>query len=142
MLLSAKLPWCPVFVQKINFRKNPRKYAKSPIFPEDPRSQKEGSRRARSGPDITPARARPGRTRVASGRLRHLLGLPFHLYDLRDVKTRGGLELFAKQVRCAAITRNPIPGTRNSVLAPCRDGEMEEIIAITVTNTFTSIIHD
>src|SRR4051794_33524255 len=88
-----------------------------------------------------PLKKRHGRARVASGRLRHLLGLPFRLYDLRDVKARGGSEIFAKQVCCAATTRNPIPGTRNSVLAPCRDRKTEEIIAIIIANASTSTIH-
>src|SRR3954447_9224015 len=103
-------------------------------------------RRGAEGPGVGqkgPRRGpRPGRAWVASGRLRHLLGLPFRLYDLRDEKYRGGSEIFTKQVRCAATTRNPIPGTRNSVLAPYRDGETEEIIAIIITNASTSTIHD
>jgi hypothetical protein len=32
--------------------------------------------------------------------------------------------------------------TRNSVLAPCRDGELEEIIAIIITDASPSTIHD
>ena len=58
------------------------------------------------------------------------------------MKLTGGLKFFQKEVRCAATTRNPIPGTRSSVLAPCRDGELEEIIAIIITNASTSTIHD
>src|SRR3954467_2411602 len=103
-------------------------------------------RRGEEGPRVGQTRPRrgprPGHAWVASGRLRHLLGLPVRLYDLRDEKYPGGSELFAKQVRCAATTRNPTPGTRNSVLAPCRDGETEEIIAIIITNASTSTIHD
>jgi hypothetical protein len=32
--------------------------------------------------------------------------------------------------------------TRNSVLAPCRDGDLEEIIAIIITDVSPSTIHD
>ncbi len=32
-------------------------------------------------------------------------------------------------------------GIRNSVLAPCRDGELEEIIAIIATDASPSTIH-
>jgi hypothetical protein len=32
--------------------------------------------------------------------------------------------------------------TRNSVLAPCRDGDLEEIIAIIITDICPSTIHD
>ena len=99
-------------------------------------------RRALSGADKAQARARSGRAWLTSGRLQHLLGLPFRLYDVRDVNPTGGLKLYEKEVRYAATTRNPIPGTRNSVLAPCRDGETEDIIAIIVTNASTSTIHD
>ena len=49
---------------------------------------------------------------------------------------------FQKEFRCSAATRNPNPGTRNSVLAPCRDGELEEIIAIIITDASTSTNHD
>src|SRR3954468_20197883 len=72
----------------------------------------EGPGVGQTGPRRGP---RPGRAWVASGRLRHLLSLPFCQYDLRDEKSREGSELFAKQVRCAATTRNPISGTRNLV---------------------------
>ena len=48
---------------------------------------------------------------------------------------------FQKEFRYAATTENPNPGIRNSVLAPCRDGELEETIAI-ITNASTSTIHD
>ena len=58
------------------------------------------------------------------------------------MKLTGGSKIFQKEVRYAASTRNPIPGTRNSVLAPCRDGELEEIIAIVIANASPSTIHD
>jgi hypothetical protein len=38
--------------------------------------------------------------------------------------------------------QKPRFGTRNSILAPCRDGELEEIIAIIITDAFPSTIHD
>ena len=99
-------------------------------------------RKARSGPDKAQARARPGRAWPVSGLLRHFLGLPSWLYEVRDVKLTGGSKLFQEEVRYAATTRNPISETRSSVLAPCRDGESEEIVAIIVTNTSPSTIHD
>jgi hypothetical protein len=33
-------------------------------------------------------------------------------------------------------------GTKNSILAPCRDGDLEEIIAIIITDVSPSTIHD
>jgi hypothetical protein len=47
---------------------------------------------------------------------------------------------FQKEVRCSAATKTPNPGTRNSILAPCRDKELEKIIAI--TDASPSTIHD
>jgi hypothetical protein len=47
-----------------------------------------------------------------------------------------------EESRSAAKSRNPIPGTRNSVLAPCRDGDSEEIVAIITANASPSTIHD
>ena len=47
-----------------------------------------------------------------------------------------------KEFCYVAAIKNPNPGTRNSVLAPCRDGELEEIIAIIITDTSPSTIHD
>ena len=47
-----------------------------------------------------------------------------------------------KPLRNSATIANPLPGVRNSVLAPYRDRELEEIIAIIITNASTSTIHD
>jgi hypothetical protein len=38
--------------------------------------------------------------------------------------------------------QKPQFGTKNSVLAPCRDGELEEIIAIIITDASASTIYD
>jgi hypothetical protein len=38
--------------------------------------------------------------------------------------------------------QKPQFGTKNSVLAPCRDGDLEEIITIIVTDDSPSTIHD
>jgi hypothetical protein len=38
--------------------------------------------------------------------------------------------------------QKPRFGTKNSVLAPCRDGELEEIIAIIITDASPSTILD
>ena len=49
---------------------------------------------------------------------------------------------FEREFRFAATERNPNSATRNSVLAPCRDGELEEISAIIITDASPSTIHD
>jgi hypothetical protein len=46
------------------FRKNPRKYCKNPILPEDPRSQKTRRRGARRAPHHLVVQPRPGRAKV------------------------------------------------------------------------------
>ena len=49
---------------------------------------------------------------------------------------------FREEFRFATRERDSVLATRNSVLAPCRDGELEEIIAIIITDTSPSTIHD
>ena len=88
-------------------------------------------------------RPRPGRAWPRWGRLRLRLDFPFGLLMPRDLKTSGGSTIFQKEFRFAATERNPYSATRNSVLAPCRDGELEEIIAIIIiTDASPSTIHD
>ena len=48
---------------------------------------------------------------------------------------------FQKELRSSAAIENPNSGFRNSILAPCRDGELEEIITIVITNASPSTIH-
>ena len=54
----------------------------------------------------------------------------------------GGSTFFQKEFCCSVAIKNPISGSRNSVLAPYRDGELEEIIAIIITDASPSTIHD
>ena len=54
----------------------------------------------------------------------------------------GGSTFFQKEFRSSATIENPNVGFRNSVLAPCRDGELEEIITIVIANASPSTIHD
>ena len=59
-----------------------------------------------------------------------------------DLKQRGFSTLFPERVPLRSRHQKPQFGTRNSVLAPCRDGDLEEIIAITITDASPSTIHD
>jgi hypothetical protein len=79
---------------------------------------------------------------VWCGHPRQLLGLSFAVYHALDLKVMGGSSYSREEFCCAATTRNPNSGTRNSVLAPCRDGDSEEIIAIIITATPPSAIYD
>jgi len=87
-------------------------------------------------------RATLGRAVPWCGRLGHPLEPSFWLLKASDLKTTGGSTFFQKEFRSSAATENPNSGTRNSVLAPCRDGELEEIIAIIITDVSPSTIHD
>ncbi len=69
----------PCFPRKSTIRKNPGKYAKNPISPEDSRSQNTRRRRALGWPHHLLARARPGRARGWCGPPRHPLGLSLRL---------------------------------------------------------------
>jgi hypothetical protein len=49
---------------------------------------------------------------------------------------------FSDRVPLRRHHQKPRFGTRNSVLALCRNGDLEEIIAIIITNVSPSTIHD
>ena len=42
----------------------------------------------------------------------------------------------------SAAIANPLLGVRNSALAPCRDGDLEKVVAIIITNASPSTIHE
>ena len=96
---------------------------------EDRRRDEDGPR----GAHATWRRPPLGRAVAWCGRLGHPLAPPFLLLKALDVKTPCGSTFFHEEFRSSAATKNPNSGTRNSVLAPCRDGELEEIIAIIIT---------
>ena len=62
-------------------------------------------------------------------------------YCLRP-KTHGHQTCFPETLLSSAATENPNTGTRSSVLAPCRDEDLEEIVAIIITTASPSTIHD
>jgi hypothetical protein len=54
-----------------------------------------------------------------------------------------GVRCFSQiDFRYAATTRNRYFGTRNSILAPCWDGDLEEIFITIITDVSPSTIHD
>ena len=83
-----------------------------------------------------------GRAAIWCGPLGRPPTSPFRLYIHFLGKTLSTQASIHEKFRCSAATRNPNPETRNSVLTPCRDGELEEIIAIIITDTSPSTIHD
>ena len=72
--------------------------------------------------------------------LGHPLATPSRLLNPLDLKTSGESPLFMKPLRNSAAIVNPLPGVRNSVLAPYRDEDLEEIVAIIITNAYPSTI--
>jgi hypothetical protein len=62
-------------------------------------------------------------------------------YTLRP-ETIGGLAFFPDRVSLCCHHQKPRFGTRNSVLAPCRDGDLEEIFITISTDVSPSTIHD
>ena len=92
--------------------------------PEDPGSQKESRRNATGWPHPPQARARPGRAQGWCGPLMHRLASPLRLFNPSDAKTLSTRSEFHEKFRSAATVADKIRGTKVSVLAPCRDGEL------------------
>jgi hypothetical protein len=63
------------------------------------------------------------------------------LFTLRP-ETIGGWAFFPDRVLLRRHHQKPRFGTRNSILAPCRDGDLEEIFIIIITDVSPSNIHD
>jgi hypothetical protein len=86
---------------------------------------------------------------VGQGHVRGWCGHPSHRLDPLLPPT---YSLWPKNIRGSTVFPNRVPlrhhhqkprfGTRNSVLAPCRDGDLEEIITIIITDVSPSTIHN
>src|SRR3954462_9165596 len=135
MLFSAELPWCLVFVQKINFREKSRKIYQRSYFSSRP-MEPEGEERkapesARQDPDAGVGLAAPGWRLAASGTFS---ASPFAYMTYVTRNTKGVRSFSQNKSTAPPPQKNPTLGTRNSVLLPCQDGETEEIISIIITN--------
>jgi hypothetical protein len=106
MLFSVELAWCFFVCGNPTFRKNPGKYCKIPILPEDTRSQNTRRRGAMRGSHHLVAPARPGRARGWCGRLSHRLDPSFRLHIPSVLKTSGVQHFSHIEFRYAATTRN------------------------------------
>jgi hypothetical protein len=91
--------------RNLTFRKNPGKYRKVPILPEDTRSQSPRRRGATGGTHHLVARARPGCARGWCGRPRCRLDPSFRLHIPSDLKISGVWRFSQIEFRCAAATR-------------------------------------
>ena len=114
------------------FEKNSDFNCNRHITPEDPRSQKGGRRGCTRKPRHS--RARPGvgpRPRMA-----------WQPRSPLDLKIIGGFVIFHETHPRSAANAISIPVIRSSVLAPCRDGDSEEIITLVIITASPSTIHD
>src|SRR3954466_5342299 len=107
MLFSAELPWCLVFVQKINYQEKSRKICQKLFFTRrsmEPEGETKGSPRGpRPTPGASPPNPVPGGGLATPGSSSAAL----RAYKLpSNLKTQGGLIVFQKEFRSAAATRN------------------------------------
>ena len=86
------------------------------------------------------------RAHLWCGHLGHPPTLPFGLLKPLDLIFDGGFVTFRETHLRSAADAISISGIRSSVLAPCRDGDSEEIITIIITIMIIivspSTIHD
>jgi hypothetical protein len=126
MLFSAELPWCLVFVQKSNFQDKSWKILKKSYFTRRP-----------TEPDYETERGQEGTTPHGGARQawpcqgvvwppqpfpRPLLPPTYTLWP----GNIGGSAFSPDRVPLRRHHQKPRFGSRNSVLAPCRDGDLEE----------------
>jgi hypothetical protein len=81
-------------------------------------------------------------TPTYGGHLGHRLDPSFRLHIPSDLKGAGVQCFFADRLPLRRRHQKPRFGTRNSVLAPCRDGDLEEIFITIITDVSPSTIHD
>ena len=144
------MPHCQfLFIMSMYSRKGPKtkvlgkiqKNYRNSISPEDSGSQKDKSRGGPQPPHAPWARLGLGRAQGWCRHLGRLLAMPFGLYIALDLNIEGGSTIF-RETHPRSAAAISIPGIRSSVLAPCRDGDSEEIITIVITTASPSTIND
>ena len=103
--------------------KTPEIIVESLFYPKTPGARRR-DREGQGGPHTTwphggPMAARAGGVEASGTPSR----ASFDYLTPFDLKTSGGYPLFTKPLRNSAAIANPLPGVRNSVLAPYRDGD-------------------
>jgi hypothetical protein len=142
MLFSAELTWCLIFVQISNFQEKSRKILQNSYFTRRPTELEYKMERGWEA--TTPlggaaqAWSRQGVVRPPQPSPRALLP-PTN--TLRP-ETIGGSAFFLDRLPLHRQHQKLRFGTRNSVLAPCRDGDLEEIFITIITDVSLSTIHD
>jgi hypothetical protein len=126
-MFSAELLLCLVFVQKSDFQEKSWKIPQSSYFTRrhtKPEYETERSHEGLTRPGGA-GQARPRQRLVWPPRPSPRLYLP-PTYTLWP-ENIGGLVFFPNRVSLHRHHQKPRFGTRNSVLAPCRDRDLEEI---------------
>jgi hypothetical protein len=141
-LFSADLPWCFVFVLKSNFQENLEKYCKNSYFTRRPMEPEYEMKRGweATTPPVGAAQTWPrqGVVRPPQPPFRALLP---PINTLRP-ETIGGSAFFPDRLSLRRHHQKPRFETRNSILAPCRDGDLEEIFITIITDISPSTIHN
>jgi hypothetical protein len=142
MLFSAELLWCLIFVQKSEFQEKSQKILQKFYFARRP-TEPEGETKGGSGlgsplGDAAQPWPRPPMVRPPRPSPRPLLPPTYTLWPERS----GGSAFFPDRLPLRRHHQKPRFGTRNSILAPCRDGDLEEIFMTIITDVSPSTIHD
>ena len=82
------------------------------------------------------------RALLGCGHLRQPPTVPFGLLKPLDLTFDGGLVILRETHLRSAADAISISGIRSSVLAPCRNGDSEEIVTIVIITVSPSTIHD
>ena len=128
--------------EKSTFGKYPNFYWKRHNSPGDPRNRKGEGVAARGSHTLAGRGQGWARALLGCGHLGHPPTLPFGLHKALDLKSDGGFVIFRETHLRSAADAISISGIRSSVLAPCRDGDSEEIITIVIITVSPSTIHD
>jgi hypothetical protein len=142
MLFSIELLWCLIFVQKSNFQWKFKKNWQKSYFtrrPTEPEDETEGRHEASTHiGGATQPWPRPPVVRAARPSPRPLLP-PTYILGPENI---GETVFFLDRLPLCRRHQKPWFGTRNSILAPCRDGDLEEIFITIITDVPPSTIHD
>jgi hypothetical protein len=101
-----------------------RNESRSSYFTNTKTESKGEMEEARRRPHHRMARATPGHATRWCGPLVHPLISPFRLYILSEVKTLERPVSIHEKFHSAAAIKDQFRGTKVSVPAPCRDGEL------------------
>jgi hypothetical protein len=141
-LFSAELPWCLVFVQKSDIQEKSQKILQNSYFTKRPTKPEEETERGweAGSPPGGAAQAWP-RQRVVRPTQPPPRARLSPTYTLL-LETIGGSVFFPDRLPLRRHHQKLRFGTRNTVLAPCRDGDLEKIFITIITDVSPSTIHD